>query len=118
MGVRGAAADTRPMASEKELAFVLPAADVAGSAGAVCFAGFPGVWAPDVPIAVSELGFESVQDARAARDATASVLRDVKVDTGTAPMPERPNHLPSGPLENAAPAPAPAAVAPATGGDA
>lgn len=59
----------------------------------VHFGGFPGLWAPGIPVAVSELGFESEQ---AALDQVAELdlpLKQVNVDVGTAPALARPNHV-------------------------
>lgn len=59
----------------------------------VHFGSFPGVWEPGRPIAVSELGFASEEEALAAVADLELPLRQVRVDAGSAPMPERPNHL-------------------------
>lgn len=70
-------------------------AEAAGYTGgeALHFGGFPGVWSPGQPVAVSELGFESEQDALDRARELELPLREVRVDEGSAPMPARPNHL-------------------------
>lgn len=82
------------MADAKETAFVLHQADVPGSREPIHFAGFPGVWEPDTPIAVSALGFDTVKAARVAKDELAPLLKEVRVDEGSAPMPVAANHVP------------------------
>lgn len=59
----------------------------------VHFGGFPGVWAPGQPVEISELGFDSEDEALARVDELGLPLRQVNVEPGSAPMPARPNHL-------------------------
>jgi hypothetical protein len=95
--------------AEKETALVLSQDAVAASGSSpVHFPGFPGVWAPDQPIAVSALGFGSEKEALAEVKLRGLPLEEKKVDVGSAPMPARPNHIPSGPAPAAAEAEAPA----------
>lgn len=58
----------------------------------VHFGGFPGMWAPDRPIALAELGFDTERDARDAVKELGLPLREVMADPADARMPERPNH--------------------------
>lgn len=60
----------------------------------VHFGGFPGLWAVDRPIAVSELGFDSVDDAYARADELGLPLARTTVAFGDGLMPARDNHLP------------------------
>lgn len=82
------------MATQPKVKALVLDADAAGYSGgeAVHFGGFPGVWAPGQPIAITELGFDSERDARDAVKALELPLREVSVDAGSAPMPERSNH--------------------------
>lgn len=80
--------------ADNETAFVLPAKAVAGSDTPVHFANFPGVWYPEQPISVSALGFATLKDARAAREALAPDLKETKVAEGSAEMPAVANHVP------------------------
>jgi hypothetical protein len=82
-------------AKDKVKALVLDA-EAAGYSGtdAVHFGDFPGVWTPGQPVAVSELGFDTDKDALAAVKTLGLPLREVSVEQGSAPMPERPNHAP------------------------
>lgn len=95
-----------------ETAFVLPADAFPGSDAPVHFGGFPGIWEPGRPIAVSELGFATVGDARDARKEFAPELDEKSVKVGSAPMPERENHVPAEPaaaVDEGEPEPASAA---------
>lgn len=95
-GKTGAPSDSRSMADAKtETALVLPAEAAGGSTAPVHFPGFPGVFTPEQPIAVGALGFDKVTDARAAVDDTGVPLRETRVEAGSAPLPERENHVPS-----------------------
>jgi hypothetical protein len=80
------------MASETALELDVDAAGYTRSEG-VHFGGFPGVWEPGRPVAVSELGFDTEEEALALVDELELPLRPVQVDAGSARMPERPNHL-------------------------
>jgi hypothetical protein len=86
------------MAKETETALVLPASAVVGSE-AVHYGGFPGQWYPGRAIAVSALGFETEDEAlEAAKDLPLVVTR---VKVGSAPAPERENHVAGVPFTNA-----------------
>jgi hypothetical protein len=61
----------------------------------VHFSNFPGVWAPERPIAVTELGFDTVDEALARVDELGLPLRQVDVEAGSAPMPARDNQIAS-----------------------
>jgi hypothetical protein len=61
----------------------------------VHFSNFPGVWAPDRPIAVSELGFANVDEALDRVDELGLPLRRLDVEAGSAPMPARDNQIAS-----------------------
>lgn len=63
---------------------------------AVHFAGFPGLWLADRPIAVSELGFATDDDAYAAVDELGLPLAQTTVAEGAGLMPEVANHVPAG----------------------
>lgn len=89
--------------AKSETAFVLPAAAVGGSSEPVHFGGFPGVWTPGEPIAVSELGFATVKEAREAKNDLAADLVEKTVKAGSAPMPAADNHI----AESGPPAPLP-----------
>ena len=94
------------MAKDTETALVLPVSATTGSE-AVHFGGFPGQWYPGRPIAVSALGFETEDEAlKAAKDLPLVVKR---VKAGSAPAPERENHIAgvsyTNPVEDDAPAP-------------
>ena len=78
------------MAKETETALVLPASAVVGSE-AIHFGGFPGQWYPGRPIAVSALGFETKDEALEAAKDLPLVVKIVPV--GSAPAPERENHI-------------------------
>lgn len=88
----------RLMAKEKAFELDTEAAGYTGSEG-VHFGDFPGVWAPGVPIALTELGFDTAADARAAVEELGLPLKEVSVDVGSAPMPTRPNHEDTAPVE-------------------
>jgi hypothetical protein len=98
------------VAKETETALVLPASAVVGSE-AVHYGGFPGQWYPGRPIAVSALGFETEDEAlKAAKDLPLVVKR---VPVGSAPAPERENHIGALPDTNPILDDAPAQSAPA-----
>ena len=98
------------MAKETETALVLPASATIGSE-AVHFGGFPGQWYPGRPIAVSALGFETKDEAlEAAKDLPLVVKR---VPAGSAPAPERENHVGALPYTNPVEDETPAKSAPA-----
>jgi len=78
------------MAKATETALVLPVSATTGSE-AVHFGGFPGQWYPGRPIAVSVLGFETEDEALEAAKDLPLVVKRVKV--GSAPAPERENHI-------------------------
>lgn len=97
--------------AKTETAFVLPAEAVAGSSEPVHFGGgFPGVWYPGQPIAVSELGFPTLAAAREAKKTLAPDLVEKTVKTGSAPMPEIENHIPFTPPPDNEEASAPTAI--------
>jgi hypothetical protein len=98
-------AESRPMAKEKAFVLDTDAAGYTGGEG-VHFGDFPGVWAPGAPVALRELGFDTAEDARAAAKDLGLPLKEISVDAGSAPMPERPNHAASTPDAAAEPAPA------------
>jgi hypothetical protein len=79
---------------KNETAFVLPKDAFPGNEAPVHFGGFPGVWEPGRPVAVSELGFQTVSAARDARKELAPELVEKQVATGSAPAPPRENHIP------------------------
>lgn len=80
----------------KVKAFELDVAAAGYTGGeAVHFGGFPGLWVPGRPVALSELGFNAEKDARDTAAALGLPLREVSVDAGSAPMPVRPNHASS-----------------------
>lgn len=84
------------MASKTETALELDVEQAGHTRGeAVAFGGFPGVWEPGRPVAVSELGFDTDADALALVEELELPLRKVKVEAGSAPMPDRPNHVAS-----------------------
>lgn len=83
--------------AKTETAFVLPVEAAGASGEPVHFGGFPGVWFPGQPIAVSELGFASVKEARAARSELAGALVEKTVKVGSAPMPQVENHVAGAP---------------------
>lgn len=86
------------MTPRTEIALVLPAARTVGSEP-VHFGGFPGLWYPERPIALSALGFETPDEAlEAARELPLVTMR---VEVGSAPMPERENHVDRGGGSNA-----------------
>lgn len=62
---------------------------------AVHFGSFPGVWEPGRPVAVGELGFDTDEEALARVAELGLPLRKLRVPAGSAPMPERPNHVPA-----------------------
>jgi hypothetical protein len=65
---------------------------------AIHFGGFPGQWYPGRPIAVSELGFETKDEALEAAKGLPLVVKIVPV--GSAPTPERENHIGGVPYTN------------------
>lgn len=86
------------------LALVLPEGAVSGS-DAVTFPGFPGVWTPGQPIELSAFAAAGIASADELLELAAEMgvpLEEVDVDEGSAPLPERENHLtpsaPSAPL--------------------
>jgi hypothetical protein len=83
-----------PKSTEAALELDTDAAGYTRGAG-VHFAGFPGVWEPGRPVAISELGFASADEALDLVDELGLPLRKVRVPAGSAPMPERPNHVAS-----------------------
>jgi hypothetical protein len=80
-----------------ETALVLPASAVAGNEP-VHFGGFPGQWYPGRPIAVAALGFETQDEALEAAKGLPLVV--TRVPVGSAPAPERENHLGGVPYTN------------------
>lgn len=81
--------------AKTETAFVLPEDAFPGSAGPVHFGGgFPGVWYPGKAIAVSELGFDTVAQAREAKKNLAPELVEKTVRVGSAAPLPRENHIP------------------------
>lgn len=88
------------MSKTTEAAFELDA-DAAGytHGEAVHFGSFPGVWFVEQPIAVSELGFDSEQEAVDRVAELGLPLRKTRVPVGSAPMPERTNHVYPEPVE-------------------
>lgn len=69
----------------------------------VHFGGFPGVWEPGRPIALTELGFDTEKGARDAVKELGLPLREVAADAAAARMPERPNHAATEPDAAAVP---------------
>ena len=78
------------------MAVALVLAEDAG-AGPLTFPGFPGVWTQGAPIEADVFVhagiFETVDAVLAAAELLP--LEQVKVAKGSAPLPERPNHLPN-----------------------
>lgn len=62
----------------------------------VHFAGFPGLWITDRPVAVSELGFDNEDEALATVDELGLPLELTTVAVGEGLMPEVPNHVRAG----------------------
>jgi len=60
------------------------------------FANFPGLWITGHPVAVSELGFDSEEEALAAVEALGLPLKLTKVPIGEGLMPEVANHVRAG----------------------
>jgi hypothetical protein len=86
------------VARDTETALVLPVGATVGSEP-VHYGGFPGQWYPGRPIAVSALGFETEDEAlEAAKDLPLVVTR---AKVGSAPAPERENHVSGVPYTNA-----------------
>ena len=85
------------MAKDKETALVLPVGATVGSE-AIHFGGFPGQWYPGRPIAVSELGFETEDEALEAAKDLPLVVKVVPI--GSASAPERENHVSGLPYTN------------------
>lgn len=59
----------------------------------VHFGGFPGIWYPERPVAVSELGLDHDVDVAALVEELGLPLTLVDVPHGSAPMPEQPNRM-------------------------
>ena len=85
------------MARDTETALVLPVSAAPGSE-AIHFGGFPGQWYPGRPIAVSALGFETKDEALEAAKDLPLVVKIVPI--GSAPAPERENHIAGLPYTN------------------
>ncbi len=81
------------MAADKQTALVLDDDSVAHGEP-VHFGNFPGLWVVGQPVAVSELGFESEDEALARVEELGLPLKTLTVTAGSSPMPARANHLP------------------------